>query len=144
MLVQLKLVRDIFRADCTHGSLYINEKFECFTLEDVVRGDGNPATVDQWKIDGKSAIPYGTYLIGMHDSPHFGKVLPWLRNVPGYEYILIHSGNTAVDTEGCVLVGQDRALSSVANSRVAFDHLFPQIKEAHDRGDYVTIDVTRR
>lgn len=143
MPVQLRLVRQIFADDYTHGSLYVDGKFECYTIEDALCGNGDPATVGGWKVKGKSCIPFGTYPIGLHDSPRFGKFLPWLKNVPGFAYILIHSGNTSKDTEGCILVGQTRAQASIGNSRVAFVNLFPKIKGALDRGDSVTIEITR-
>ncbi len=68
-----------------------------YTLEDMVR----PAGV---KILGRTAIPAGIYQVGMHDSPRFKKGLPWLQNVPGFQYILAHGGNRVMDTEGCILV----------------------------------------
>jgi hypothetical protein len=84
-------------SDVTIGKMYINGAYVCDTLEDPVRNA---------KIKGKTAIPTGNYKVTWHDSPKFKRKLPWLRNVPNYEYILIHSGNTTADTEGCILVGK--------------------------------------
>jgi len=77
-----------------------------FTLEDEVRGDGDPATVAAWKVKGESAIPYGTYKVLWTFSPQKFKRNTWeLQNVPGFAGIRIHAGNTAKDTEGCILLG---------------------------------------
>jgi hypothetical protein len=77
----------------------------CCTCEDVVRGDGDPATVAQWKVKGESAIPYGAYKVRKTFSPKYGRTMWELQNVPGFQGIRIHSGNTEKDTEGCLLLG---------------------------------------
>jgi hypothetical protein len=75
----------------------------CWTLEDVIREvPGQP--VENWKIFGETAIPSGTYQALLNFSQHFQRDLPELLNVPGYAGVRIHGGNTAVDTEGCILV----------------------------------------
>lgn len=119
----LKLVRDPSNAKCTLGSLYVDGDFECYTLEDVVR---------DIKVFGETAIPAGTYTIDITYSNHFGKDLPLLENVPNYEGVRIHSGNTAADTEGCILVGVGNGVDSVTQSRVAFDKLFAKMRTADD------------
>lgn len=111
----------------------VNGLPECFTLEDVVRDA---------KIPGETAIPAGTYEIALHVSPHFaGRTFPILNGVPGFEGVLIHSGNIAADTRGCILVGDILGLDRVAQSRVAYDRLFPKIKAALDNLEPVTIEV---
>lgn len=93
----LTLKRVNLASDYTEGNLYLNGVYFCDTLEDAVRAE---------KIKGKTAIPFGYYNVSWHNSPKFGKKLPILQNVPNFEYILIHQGNRAVDTEGCILVGK--------------------------------------
>jgi hypothetical protein len=102
--------------------------FCCYTLEDTVRGDGDPATVAEWKIKGKSAIPYGTYKFRVARSPKRGYLVIWIDGVPGFQAIQIHIGNKPEDTEGCILVGMEigQTLPSgmtIARSREAFGAL---------------------
>jgi len=80
--------------------------FGCYSLEDTLRGDGEAAMVEQWKVKGKSAIPFGTYKVRKTWSKKFGRDAWELLNVAGFAGIRIHAGNTAADTEGCLLFGE--------------------------------------
>lgn len=104
--MELILKRTRFRDTITTGQLYIDGNFFCFTLEDKVREpkEGHQP-VSEWKIKGETAIPSGLYDVVLEDSPKFGPDTPTLVNVPGFEKIRIHSGNTQYDTEGCIIVG---------------------------------------
>jgi Family of unknown function (DUF5675) len=119
--MNLKLVRKTFTEQSTIGELSVDGKFECFTLEDKVRAV---------KIHGSTAIPEGIYEVIINFSQKFNKQLPLLLNVPNFEGVRIHSGNTAVDTEGCILVGQTKSPDFVGNSRKAFAVLFPKLEAA--------------
>ena len=79
-----------------------------------------------------AAIPKGKYKVIITPSNRFKRDLPLLQNVPGFEGIRIHSGNTNHDTEGCILVGQTRAADFIGNSRKAFDKLFPKLQKASE------------
>lgn len=116
--MDLKLVRKIFTEQSTVGELFVDGKFECFTLEDKVR----PV-----KIHGETAIPEGIYEVIINFSPRFKKQLPRLLNVPNFEGILIHPGNSAVNTDGCILVGTTKSKDFIGNSRVAFKALFDKL-----------------
>lgn len=108
----LVMVERRFRGqDYTIGRLYIDGAYFCDTLEDVVR-DGK-------KIKGKTAIPAGKYTVVKTMSPRFGKVLPEIKDVPGFSGVRIHSGNTADDTDGCILLGLNKKKGQVINSRDA-------------------------
>ena len=107
----------------TIGELSIDGKFECYTLEDVERAV---------KIKNETAIPKGKYKVIITPSNRFKRDLPLLQNVPGFEGIRIHSGNTNHDTEGCILVGQTRAADFIGNSRKAFDKLFAKMQKASE------------
>ena len=96
--MNLKVIRKVFNTNDTIGILFIDDKQFSYTLEDIVRPK------DQPKVFGKTAIPAGTYNIELRFSPHFQKILPHIINVPGFSEILMHPGNTELDTEGCVLV----------------------------------------
>jgi len=138
--MKLQLERVQQDADVTIGSLSVDGDWECWTCEDTVRevpGQG----VWQWKVAGKTAIPRGTYDVKITPSARFKRDLPLLLSVPGFDGIRIHPGNTAADTEGCILPGADRLGKSVGRSRVAFDALFTKIHEALDKGERVTIEI---
>lgn len=106
--MNLRVYRDDFQTTCTRGALYNGQVRLGFTVEDVVR----PAGV---KIPGQTAIPFGSYVVTTTWSPHFKRDLPLLLNVPGFDGIRIHGGNTAADTEGCIVVGRRRDPSGVGN-----------------------------
>lgn len=103
------------------GELFLGENFECYTLEDTVRNV---------KIQGKTAIPSGSYEVIINWSNRFEKLMPLLLNVPGFQGVRIHSGNTAKDTEGCILVGNEKYANQIGESRQAFDEFFPKLQEA--------------
>lgn len=125
---------------CTLGKMFVDGMFECFTLEDTVREvPGEP--VSAWKVQNQTAIPFGTYQVIVSHSAHFGKDLPLLVNVPGFDGVRIHSGNTAADTEGCILVGESEGASQIGASRAAFGILFPKIQAAIGRGETVQITI---
>jgi lysozyme len=133
--MELKLVRDVCGADCTLGKLFVDGEFDCYTVEDVVRPDGP-------KVPGKTAIPEGRYRVVVSRSPRFGRDLPLLENVPDFEGVRIHPGNTAEDTEGCIIPGRVRAARGVAQSRVAFDKLFAALQAELSGGREIWMSVT--
>lgn len=121
--MKLVLKRFEFGTNYTIGKLYLNDEMLCYTLEDTVREvEGQP--VEQWKIPGNTAIPKGTYAVIIDHSNHFNKNLPHILNVPGYEGVRIHSGNSDKDTEGCVLVGLNWAGGDwISGSQLAMSKL---------------------
>jgi hypothetical protein len=113
----------------TIGELYIDGKFQCYTLEDVER---------EVKIKNETAIPKGTYKIVITYSNRFKKQLPLLLNVPNFEGIRIHSGNTNHNTEGCILIGQTSSNDFIGSSRNAFNELYKKIK--NEKNIEITIE----
>ena len=107
----------------TIGELTIDGKFECYTLEDKER---------EVKIKCETAIPKGTYKVIINQSNRFKKLLPLVLNVPNFEGIRIHPGNTNHDTEGCILVGRTMSKDFIGQSRKAFETLFKKMKEAKE------------
>jgi hypothetical protein len=105
----------------TIGEMLIDGVFECFTLEDKER---------PIKIKGETAIPKGTYRVIINESNRFKRLLPLLIDVPNFEGVRIHSGNSNHDTEGCILVGQTRNKNYIGQSRKAFDKLFKKMQAA--------------
>lgn len=138
--MNLKLERIWCGPEATVGTLYIDGVQFCYTLEDCVRENGK--SVNSWKIAGKTAIPTGAYNVIVTPSQRFKRDLPLLENVPGFSGIRIHPGNTAADTEGCILVGKGHSTRTVTDSRAAFNDLFDKIKAALTKKDVVTMEVS--
>lgn len=113
----------------TIGELTIDGKFECYTLEDKER---------DVKIKGETAIPKGTYKVIINQSNRFKRLLPLLIGVPNFEGVRIHAGNSNHDTEGCILVGQNRSVDYITKSRKAFDSLFKKMQGAKN----ITITIS--
>jgi hypothetical protein len=130
--MHLKVLRSAFTNRSTIGELYVDDAFECFTLEDMAR----PV-----KVPGMTAIPEGVYVVSVSFSNRFRRLLPEIHNVPNYTGVRIHPGNTDTDTEGCILVGRAKAEDFIGNSRAAFDKLFARIQEAARR-EKIFIEVT--
>lgn len=106
MIVEVK--RTFKGTEYTIGKLYIDGAYFCDTLEDTVRKE---------KIAGKTAIPAGTYKVKKTYSPRFNKQLPEILDVPGFTGVRIHAGNTAKDTDGCLLLGLNKTKGAVLNSQ---------------------------
>lgn len=121
--MKLEMIRSPSSAKSTIGRLLVDGSFQCFTLEDVVR---------RLKIAHETAIPAGTYKVIITWSNRFKRRLPRLVGVPGYDGILIHPGNDAADTDGCILVGATVAKDWVGSSRAAFDALFSKLEQADE------------
>ena len=140
--MKLTLKRIALRQTYTIGKLYIDDNYFCDTLEDTVRDLDKDGKFDngEKKINGKTAIPYGTYEIKWTYSPRFKKYTPQLMNVPSFEGIRIHSGNQSKDTEGCLLLGENKKVGMVLNSRATINKFYPLIKEACSKGK-VTIEI---
>lgn len=137
------LLKRIFRGDkYTIGHLYINGDYYCDVLEDVDRELSNDMSEEQIKkikIYGKTAIPTGRYKIEVTYSPEFKRYLPILLNVKGFSGIRVHSGNTAEDTLGCLLVGFNKEKGKVLNSRVTSDKLTALLRNCEEE-IHITIE----
>ena len=137
--MKLRLVRRASSENCTLGQLFVDGVETCFTCEDVVRETEAP--VREWKIPGSTAIPRGTYEVIINHSQRFGKELPLLLNVPGFAGVRIHSGNTAEDTEGCILVGEKIGHDAVVESRKAFVELMMLMHDALAAKEKIHIEI---
>ena len=147
--MELILKRIAKRKTYTIGRLYIREqvmdeylpgyedRYFCDTLEPTWRDYEHGA----YKVKGRSAIPEGRYAVVISYSPRFKQWLPILLGVPKFEGIRIHAGNTAKDTEGCILVGKNREVGKVLDSRKWLYELKQKIVEAKGRGEPVWITI---
>ena len=121
MLIEVK--RFEFKDTYTVGKMYIDNIYECYTLEDVVRTGA--------KVNGQTAIPTGTYNVIINHSNRFNRDLPLLENVPNFTGVRIHSGNTSANTEGCILVGTTwSGKDFIGNSKAAYKKFFEKLKQA--------------
>ena len=117
-------IKRLYKTDSsTIGELSIDGVFECFTLEDKER---------DVKIKSETAINKGTYKVIINQSNRFKRLLPLLLDVPNFEGVRIHSGNSNHDTEGCILVGKTRNKNYIGQSRKAFEKLFKKMQVAKD------------
>ena len=145
--MQILIQRHALKAGYTIGRMEINGRYFCDTLEDTDRGlreSMTEAEIAALKVKGATAIPTGTYRIDMKTrSPRFGRVLPRLVSVKGYAGVLIHSGNTAADTGGCILVGENRERGKVLNSRATLESLLVFLRAAQAEGEKIELVITR-
>lgn len=123
--MKLLLKRIALEETYTIGKLYVDGVKICDTLEDKVRPVGE-------KVWGETAIPYGNYKVIITYSNRFKRKLPLLVNVPQFEGIRIHPGNTAVDTHGCILVGVNDVTGQIHQSKFTFYQLFAILEKAQD------------
>ena len=128
----------------TIGHLSIDGVPECDVLEDKVRDIDHDGKFDhgESKVFAETAIPYGTYKIIITYSERFKKDLPLLLNVPSFDGIRIHPGNTSEDTHGCLLVGHNTEMGKVTSSKDTFEKLFKKIKEAFDSNEEIEITIS--
>lgn len=140
--MNIVLKRIALRDTYTIGKLYINNKYICDTVEDKVRDVNKNGKFDgnEIKVYGETAIPYGIYEVKWTYSPRFKKYMPELLNVPGFSGIRIHSGNTAADSLGCIIVGENKVVGKVLNSRAMVNKLYPIIEKGCKEGK-VTITI---
>ena len=140
----------------TIGKLFIDDIFFCNTLEDKDRGLTSIMPIEKIKAMKKAAvtaIPTGTYNVRMDVvSPKYsskewyvkkcnGARMPRLENVPGYVGVLIHPGNTAEETEGCILVGKNDVVGKVTKSKDYFLQLYNKMHSAYKKGEKITITI---
>ena len=98
------------KSEYTIGRVYINDTFFCNSMEDCDRGLQqwmSVAEIEAAKVYGKTAIPKGKYIVTMDYSPKYKRAMPHVMNVKGFSGIRIHSGNTAKDSLGCILLGKN-------------------------------------
>lgn len=139
------LVRRIARKDTyTIGRMYIGTKYFCDVLEDKDRGltQSTPLSdIKRIKVQNETAIPAGTYKVVVNRSPKFGRNLPRLLDVPGFDGILIHRGNTNKDTSGCLLVGENKEIGKVINSTGYETKLVELLTKAQLNGEKIEITI---
>jgi hypothetical protein len=153
--MELKLRRIARKNGYTIGHLYVNGIYFSDTLEDVDRGLSSKMSLDELKrkkLAHITAIPTGRYQVTMNVvSPKMsrsnfykqfgGGRVPRLLNVPAYEGILIHCGNTAKDTDGCILIGKNTKAGMVLDSKITYSNLYPLLEATSKRNEKIFITV---
>ena len=142
--MEIEVRRTEFYKECTHGELFIDGSKLCDTLEDRDRDynkDGDITDPGEGKVYGQTAIPRGRYKLIFRMSKRFGKVLPALLDVPGFEGILIHSGNTPEDTSGCILLGRKRKRGVILSSRYWMMRFMEIVKPVFDKSEEINVTV---
>lgn len=153
--MELIIDRKYKKQSYTISNLYIDSKWFCNVLEDADRGLDNSMSEDMIRTIKKpsiTAIPRGTYDITLDVvSPKYSKVqfykdvcngkVPRLKNVKGFDGILIHAGNTDKDSSGCLLVGQNKVKGQVVNSKETFKQLYKLLQDGNSRGEKITIKI---
>lgn len=132
------------RPTYTIGKMYLDGKYFCDTLEDTDRNISQTTpldTIKKVKLPNNTAIPTGTYKVIVNVSPKFKRLLPRLLNVPGFDGILIHRGNTDKDTSGCILIGENKVVGKVINSTGYETKLVSILNKAQDNKENITIEI---
>lgn len=152
--LEILLERKWKKSDYTIGRLFVDNEFFCNTLEDTDRGLTSDMTAEQIKkikIHSKTAIPTGRYKITLKQQSQRFKdkkqyafckgYLPRLVSVKGYSGVLIHIGNWPKDTDGCILVGENKVKGAVCNSTMWFQRLYKILEEADKAGREIWITI---
>jgi hypothetical protein len=143
------------KSDYTIGNLYIDGKWFCNCLEDTDRSlDDSMSELDITRIKKPhiTAIPRGTYEVTLDViSPKYSKIpfyqqvcngkVPRLLNVKGFDGILIHAGNSADHSSGCLLVGYNKSRGQVLNSKEVFKNLYKHLLDRKNKGEKITITI---
>lgn len=137
------------------GKLYIDGEYICDTIEDKDRGlkqEMPLSEIKEKKVYGKTAIPTGLYDLTLNvvsprlgSKPYFQKVcngkVPRILNVPGFDGVLLHPGNTEEDSYGCLILGLNKAVGKVLESRATFEKVYKILKKGNDKGEKITIEI---
>ena len=124
----IDLIRSEFTDKSTVGRLQTEGHFLGWSLEDCCREPEPGLWKPELKIPGKTAIPYGLYEVTITFSKRFNRALPLLLNVPDFDGVRIHAGNTDADTHGCILVGKTKSRDFIGDSTIAFSLLHLEIE----------------
>ena len=157
--MELRLERTALKPKYTIGHLYdVTEgkrEYICDVIEDTARDVNKNGVFDgkEKKIPKLTAIPYGRYKIGWSSSPKFGvskfleakpygHIMPWVKNVKHFEGILIHCGSSEKSSAGCLIVGYNKVVGKVVDSRKAFDKLMSvYLLPTKKRGEEIWLEI---
>lgn len=136
MIMNIELTRTSRQEGFTTGVLYSGKDFLCHTLEPQWRD-----LRKERKVKGRTAVREGTYRVVLSPSRKFGRMMPYLMDVPDFSGVMIHYGNTVDDTAGCILLGERDRYGTLKNSRLSFERVYALLKEAERRGEVNVITI---
>ena len=153
--MKLRLIRKYKKETYCIGNLYVDGVWFCNTCEDKDRGlkqTDSLYRISAVKVPAETAIPTGIYKVRIDIvSPKYSSVdwykqlcdgkMPRIMNVPGFEWILIHPGNSALDSSGCVLCGKNTVKGGLTQSKETFKALYQKMKKAADNGEQITLEI---
>lgn len=131
--MKLTLQRYLFNENYTMGLLFIDGLYFCDTIEDRYRGQ----ELSKTKVKDETCIPYGVYTVKITYSPKYKKNMPQILDVPYFTGVRIHSGNSAKDSSGCVIVGIKSENGKVLQSRKTYNELYKRLENTN----YIKIDI---
>jgi len=143
--MRIRLHRKYLSPDYTIGDLFIDGLLLCQTIEDKVRDTNTDGDLDdegEEKVFGETAIPYGRYNMDLTMSPKFKRLLPIILNVPHFTGIRVHRGNTAKDSHGCILPGENKEKGKVLNSTKYELLIVERMLKAIRNNEEMTIEIT--
>lgn len=132
----LTLKREVVTDDYTEGKMYVDGEYYCDTIEDRWRD-----LSEEKKQFGVTAIPAGVYRIVMTMSARYNRIMPLLLDVPHFRGVRIHAGNTARDSDGCILTGRKLTDGMIHQSREFTNRLYTIIDDAIKKGETVEIEI---
>ena len=144
--MRVTLKRIAFKDKYTIGRLYINGVYFCDTLEDKDRGLYDWSSEDyikEVKVKHQTAIPYGIYKLLWSYSPKYKRFMPEISCVKGFSGIRVHSGNTAEHSSGCVLLGYNKKVGMVLDSRKTCKKFDEIIEDYYKKGEPMTFEITK-
>lgn len=145
-MIKLTLKRFAFKDKYTIGRLYINGLYFSDTLEDKDRGLYDwlsEGYIKEIKVKHQTAIPYGIYKVLWSYSPKYKRMMPEVLNVKGFSGIRIHSGNTADDSSGCILLGFNKEVGKVLDSRKTCKKFYEIIEECYNKGASIQLEILK-
>lgn len=142
--MNIVLSRKKLEKEYTIGEMILPDGVSYHTMEDTDRGLTSSMPLSEIatiKRPGITAIPKGRYELCLTYSNRFKRSLPLLLDVPGYSGVRIHSGNTAHDTEGCILIGKVCMEDHILDSRAAMKEFMKWFTNAiHINKVFITIE----
>lgn len=145
--MKILLKRTAKKSTYTIGKIYVDGQYVCDCIEDKDRGLKQSMTLEQinkLKVYGQTAIPTGEYKVTLNViSPKYSKStwykqnangarVPRILNVKGFDGVLIHTGNTAEDSHGCIIIGQNKEVGKVINSKETFKKFYQILQSSKD------------
>lgn len=144
-MLNIKIPRNWQKDNYTISRIYLNGVLQPYnSLEDKDRGLDSSMPLEEInnkKVYGKTAIPAGRYKVTKYLSPRFKRYLPRIEKVPGYSGVLIHPGNTAEDSLGCILIGKNDVVGKVTNSRYWFKKFYAELDKYWKKGEEVWLTI---